>query len=187
MEQETRLTASEADKAVAEYLASIDVSYSVHNLGVRDDPWGDGKTRIVDAWACTFTRGKINERFDFFTGIGNRAPATSKQRVHASMGFPGLTLNDKKGLTSYGRRYLEKVESMRTPQAPTSATVLHSLLLDSLACGQSFESWAGDLGYDTDSRKAFDTYQACMRIGERIARIITPAQREHLDTLLQDY
>ena len=50
--------------------------------------------------------------------------------------------------------------------APSERDVLQSLALDASALDHpTFESWAGDYGYDTDSRKAEATYRACISIG----------------------
>lgn len=181
MEQETQMTGAEIEKAVAEYLASIGVTYSAAYRGVRKKALGGD--RDMDQWTCDFAcsaRPREPESFDFFTGFGHR----SKMSDTAAGRMAAQCL---KGSHPNSIAWERAREAHCKPVAPTSATVLHSILLDSEACGQSFESWADDLGYDTDSRKAFDTYQACMKCGEQLARIITPAQREHLQTLLQDY
>jgi hypothetical protein len=46
---------------------------------------------------------------------------------------------------------------------PETAEVLDCLISDasSIESSRSFEEWADDLGYDTDSRKAEETYRAC--------------------------
>jgi hypothetical protein len=49
---------------------------------------------------------------------------------------------------------------------PDVAEVMHSLLLDAEAIDHaSFEAWAEEFGYNTDSRAAERTYKACLRIG----------------------
>ena len=47
--------------------------------------------------------------------------------------------------------------------AITTADVLHCLLSDvnSVEESRDFEDWCAEFGYDTDSRKAFATYEAC--------------------------
>lgn len=62
-------------------------------------------------------------------------------------------------------------ETMRVPwrqgigitDDPTAVDVLQSLLMDAATVenARSFEDWAGDLGYDPDSRKAERIYRAC--------------------------
>ena len=55
---------------------------------------------------------------------------------------------------------------------PEADLVLSSLLLDSSAVDQSFEDWCGEFGYDTDSRKAEATYNACRKSGEKLQRLL---------------
>lgn len=71
------------------------------------------------------------------------------------------------------------------PVKPEAAGVLYSLLLD--ASEQSFSYWCGDLGYDTDSIKAFNTYHACERIGKELRTVFDREQRAELSKLLEDY
>jgi hypothetical protein len=44
---------------------------------------------------------------------------------------------------------------------PDAADVMYSLICDASGLDQPFESWAGDYGYDADSRKAEAIYKAC--------------------------
>jgi len=53
------------------------------------------------------------------------------------------------------------VEQLFRASRPDAEGLLNSLMLDSSFEG-SFEEWAREYGYDTDSRKAFDVYQACL-------------------------
>jgi hypothetical protein len=62
-------------------------------------------------------------------------------------------------------------ESIRVPwrqglaltDSPTAADVLESLLSDAAGVenAESFEDWASEYGYDSDSRRAFATWEAC--------------------------
>lgn len=53
---------------------------------------------------------------------------------------------------------------------PTAADVLSCLCSDTMSIENSggFEDWASDLGYDTDSRKAEETYRQCEKIATRL-------------------
>lgn len=69
---------------------------------------------------------------------------------------------------------------------PTAADVLSCLVSDasSFESARSFEEWCGDLGYDTDSRKAERTYKACGDIAHRLRVFLGPhfeefSQAEH--------
>lgn len=69
----------------------------------------------------------------------------------------------------------------------SAADVLHSLFLDSQAGSQSFEEWCSDFGYDTDSRKALDTYLKCGEIAKELRRIFSSQVRQELETLLEGW
>lgn len=52
---------------------------------------------------------------------------------------------------------------------PTIADILNALILDTNSVGiTSFEDWASEFGYNTDSRKAFDIYHECMKEYEQL-------------------
>lgn len=53
---------------------------------------------------------------------------------------------------------------------PTAADVLHCLVSDTTGVdsARSFEEWAGDFGYDTDSRKAEAVYLKCEEQGVEV-------------------
>lgn len=57
---------------------------------------------------------------------------------------------------------------------PEAGDVLDCLASDasSVENAQSFEDWAGDYGYDTDSRKAHKTYTVCKRKAERLRKFL---------------
>lgn len=55
---------------------------------------------------------------------------------------------------------------------PKLEDVCHSLLMDGSAFfdGETFEDWCGSLGYDTDSIKAKETFDACDKTGRELMR-----------------
>lgn len=55
---------------------------------------------------------------------------------------------------------------------PERDEVLHSLFLDAGAEGVDFEEWAGEYGYDTDSRKAEATWRACVEVGQQLRNLL---------------
>ena len=73
------------------------------------------------------------------------------------------------------------------PVRPTAASVLCCLLSDADSADQSFADWCSDFGYDTDSRKALDTYIACGEIARGLRKVFSPEQLAHLRELLEDY
>lgn len=66
---------------------------------------------------------------------------------------------------------------------PPRASVLACLALDAEAINYgSFEQWAQEFGYDTDSRKAEEAYNACLRTGLFLRNTLTAEEF----TALQD-
>lgn len=72
---------------------------------------------------------------------------------------------------------------------PTLADILSSLLSDGGAFfnAESFEDWARNCGYDTDSRKAEGIYRACMEIGRQLTAGLPPEILEKCREILEDY
>ena len=54
---------------------------------------------------------------------------------------------------------------------PEVGRVLESLVMDAQAGLESFEDFCGDSGYDTDSRKAHGTWEACREIGTQLVNL----------------
>ena len=55
---------------------------------------------------------------------------------------------------------------------PDAAGVLSCLMSDASAAEQSFEEWCGDLGFDTDSRKAERMYRNCLRLAGKLHKLL---------------
>lgn len=72
--------------------------------------------------------------------------------------------------------------------APSITDVLHSLVLDASAIDAgTFEEWAAEFGYDTDSRSAESSYRACLDIGLKLRAMIGDANLQRLREAFQDY
>lgn len=72
--------------------------------------------------------------------------------------------------------------------APKTADVLYCLVSDaSAADAGSFEEWAGDLGYDTDSRQAERVYRACLETQKALSAAFTGEEFATLREAFTDY
>ena len=60
----------------------------------------------------------------------------------------------------------------RKPIAPKAEDVLASLIMDSESGNATFSEFCGNMGMDTDSRKALETYLACQKTGEDLRRLL---------------
>jgi hypothetical protein len=70
---------------------------------------------------------------------------------------------------------------------PPLLDVLYSLVMDSDADDYTFEEWCDSYGYDTDSRKAESTYNACREIGTKLRRMLGADTPAKLRELFQNY
>jgi hypothetical protein len=72
---------------------------------------------------------------------------------------------------------------------PCLADVLHSLCVESTPyfTHSTFDDWAGDYDYDTDSRKALATYEQCIDTGRKLARAVPAHVLEQVQALTADY
>jgi len=136
----------------------------------------------------------IETNFSFGIGHVN----ISAVKVPPSTIIPGWP-NDEAGFLAVWQRkpnanFTDKEMQLRVAQRlarlqklnPTLPSVLYSLLSESTAYGQTFEDWCGDLGYDTDSRKAEEIFKACESTGRKLSKIDGNAI-ERARELLQDY
>lgn len=70
--------------------------------------------------------------------------------------------------------------------SPDLLDVLQCLLSDGSAADESFDDWCANFGYDTDSRKAFATYELCKKTGEMLAQGFTKQELEDLNEMFSD-
>lgn len=71
--------------------------------------------------------------------------------------------------------------------APDIETVLDCLRSDVSGADQSFEDWCSDLGMDTDSRKALQSYEACRQERTEIEHLVGEAGLKHfVETVGED-
>jgi hypothetical protein len=169
-------TNKDARAAVAAVLTAAGITYSVSHAGARTEH--NGKPWECDAWFITFARlsdkgAARTESFDYYTGSGHRKPPPMHQRPRPPY-RPGTIAHAD---------YVKTFKAV----APQAADVLYSLLLDSSAVGQSFESWASDFGYDTDSRAAEATYRACQQNADKLSRVIDATTRAELSRILEGF
>ena len=155
---------NEQDKKAAEYLAAQGVTFSARLLGENNrDGW------TCDEWRVAFQRVHLDSRLPvrdkaaletaYYTGTGHHAKPAKR--------------------TSW--------DNAPRPVAPTAASVLYSLLQDASGADENFHDWCANYGYDTDSRKALATYEACCIIRADVNKFFTVSERAELAAILEDY
>lgn len=164
--------ANPADLKVTELLIRASVEFKVKIIGAtKRDGWE------CDEWRVLFKGAQIEFSTEYYAGIGHRVdtPITKLARIAL------------KGASKKSIVFKQQVLDQLKPVAPSAGSVLYSLLMDSSAVDQSFIDWCYDFDYETDSRKALATYEACCETGLKMRKLFTPDQRKLLSELLQDY
>jgi hypothetical protein len=115
------------------------------------------------------------QSFDYYQGVGHRVATwgvvSNKRLVRSGKSVKG------------GKNHAYLIYCI----LPTSASVLHSLLLDAQCGNDLFEDFCDNYGYDTDSRKAFNIYQSCQDTAIKLRKVFSYAQLEELNVILEDY
>lgn len=113
--------------------------------------------------------------------VGGRKPKWPKMRAECVYGGnKGPSWIDQSHpwrvtLVYRGRRLsTDFFQGMGHEKEPTAADVLSCLLsgVTSVENARSFEEWCGDLGFDTDSRKAEQMYKACEAMVPKLRRFL---------------
>jgi hypothetical protein len=107
------------------------------------------------SWLVTLTKGRQSMTVDYSYGVGHlpkvpqwwRSTVRSYQQCMIQHGWTG-----------------SGAQRLRAPE-PKLADVVESLLSDAGVLDYAtFEEWAGEFGFDVDSRKAERTYRQCLEI-----------------------
>jgi hypothetical protein len=85
-----------------------------------------------------------DEIFDYYTGLGHAKNAVQAKKF-------GMPL---------------------VPNIPEIDDVLECLFSDASCAQGSFDEFCSEFGYDTDSRKALETYLSCQNSGQRLRKAL---------------
>jgi hypothetical protein len=153
-------------------LDSLGVTLSLAFLGYQPEtakPKADRWPHF--AWRVTLTRNGESYSSDYRTGIGHAKPVPTRYADNFAT------------KTAAEANWFSNVKNVNKP---TSADITYSLMSDAQSGSDTFEDFCSNCGYDTDSRKAFDTYLACQGALNGMRRLF----REHFDAVseaTQDY
>lgn len=146
-------------------VAELGITLSAKHLQLVIPPKDTkGDSWAHDAWKVTLSYQERKLTTSYSTGLGHRTLITTVKKygeVYSGMlgNFRGVEAATKVGYTS--------------PVTPSVADVVSSLLCDASCVDYSYDEWCSDLGYDTDSRKALDTYLQCQTTGVKLRSLFT--------------
>lgn len=136
-------------------------------FGLKRDNWE------CDGWVLQLHKNNNTQMFEYYTGIGHRTPIP-KPMDNGPM--------PRKGTLMY-----ELLEKQRKPVTPELCGIIHSLNIDSQALSESFYNWCDNFGYDSDSIKALNIYNACCDNAKKYYSVVDRATQAQLEVILQDY
>jgi hypothetical protein len=152
-------------------LESLGLKFAIVNISHAVE--GEERQWPHVAFDCVFSRdvgGSICRNYKM--GIGH---------------FPTKGINDPWGVQRKGPRAKAEFACMIARQkkiTPNPIEVLWSLCRDGLSAFQStFPDWCGEFGYDSDSIKALEIYNECLRIHTDLSRILSREQIEQIAAL----
>lgn len=168
----------QAEKFVKQTGIEIVKTYTGHRC------YFDGDKDRRSTWCITVKRADSSFSYDFGQSVMESFlvidPAGS-QHFHRPMTqeqlrytFVAESIRAKSGHMD------RRVKECQTP--PTDYSLLACMASDSYHA-DTFDDWCGNFGYDTDSRKALDTFLKCQKISSDIQRFFTNAEIEQLQEI----
>lgn len=115
----------------------------------KSDEWRD----TAHEWLVIFPGGISTK---YYTGLGHR---TEKKQATFGSDRGEYQRLSRASINDLGLKALLRLSTANKPELED---ILHSMAMDGTAADESFQDWCDNFGYDTDSLKAFNTYQACM-------------------------
>lgn len=125
---------------------------------------------------------------DYMQGIGHLPNAGAAARAMGGRNFAVY----ERGAAEEGKygRYSASgfMINAKLIPAPLLRDVLYCLVLDAsvIDCA-TFEEWASEYGYDTDSREAEKTYRSCLEIALQLRALIGTENLNKLREAFQNY
>jgi hypothetical protein len=123
---------------------------------------------------------------DYMQGIGHIPGYKLKMTGYTIDEWEALKYTCEHGATAFVGSFT--VWGKRPLPKPKFADVMYSLLSDASAIDcPTYEEWAGDVGYDKDSREGERMYKQCLEIGLRLRQLVGDKALAELRELFQDY
>ena len=134
---------------------------------VKSEDWNETANKFI------FTiKGKI---FEYYTGIAHRQGVGFDKKEYERLKHANINDHGLKCLVKSSRATLPCIEDL-----------FYSLVMDSSAAETTFSDWCDEFGYETDSRKALQTYEACQENAVKMRGLID-ANMNTLREYFQDY
>jgi hypothetical protein len=137
-------------------------------------------------------RGRTVVETDYMAGIGHSPAYRDARKIGGGVSLGCEAAVNGEAEKGYRHKYNEAMDWAQPKHKelllPDTCDVIYALVLDGDAIDHpSFEDWASDFGYDTDSRKAEATYRVCLEIGLKLRAAFGDELLRKLRDVFQDY
>ena len=193
--EDTRPDHQIAKEELTTFVAALPIKCQITDAAGCVSEFNTDKKRLVSLKYAVVINGHL---FDYNMGIGHipwDRVDVKNTRIKGGQYFtnlseadwcffnthkihPHATFMDLEGWASACAR-LAKM----TGTKPSVEDVLAAVARDAEALTMTFPDWAGNFGYDTDSRKAEETYNACVDNGRKLRRFLSADQINTLSEL----
>jgi hypothetical protein len=151
-------------KTAADIISETGLALAFRHVPTHYDPKAKGDEWNHVEWQCTLTTPRGSFETTYSQGIDH---------LPKSINTRNPTLHDAEQIAAALNTGCHP-RFKRLP-TPDPLDVLAALCGNSTAADETFENWAESAGYDTDSRKAEATYNACRQIALDLLRILGAA------------
>ena len=139
------------------------VDFKVQYRGNCASPWGGGQNMF--SWLANIN----GQEFEYFTGSGHSVSFNPEYNFGP---------NKKRGVSQRKALFEAKKQGQYIREGysyvfvPCLDSILNCLFMDGSACDESFDDWCGNFGYETDSRKALETYLKCQENASKLKKAL---------------
>jgi len=166
------------------FIDSLDLEYKTEFVPASQA----NREQIGLNWRITLSKGRVKLETPYFQGIAH-------VKGYKQPPFGRMTLHDKEIQDSFKHTcengflyaYTKWRISGKKQPAPELKEILYCIVSDADSIDYDFEEWAGNYGYDTDSRKAEKMYHDCIQIGLKLRQLVGNDNLQTLRELYQDY
>jgi hypothetical protein len=148
---------------IYQFIERHGISITANRVGTRPavgkDEWMPGTAH----WHVTLKCGNRTLSVYYSKGPGLRVWRKTPRDWDLVHDRPKDARPGKRAQLPFNAKHYDRqvFDAWTDPEPVAAADVLDSLAHDASSADQSFGDWCGDYGYDTDSRKAERTYNAC--------------------------
>lgn len=152
------------------YIDSLSIKYKAIFIPFSASRNSEEKTKSIN-WVCVLEKSGKSIKVEYSQGTGH---LPKRIQTRGAMAENEACENGAHGGCKVN--------------PPKLVDILYCLVLDSSVLDHSsFEGWAGDFGYDTDSIKALEIYKECKKQANQFRNLFSASERAKLAELFQDY